>query len=162
MTKNPTPPEETRTYRISGHRVWREGKELSPAQIRSLAASLAAIARSREQAALRDAYPVGTRVWRAQNPYVVMGYTNSPRPAPHAQTVRQRHRPPQRRPQTPTHVTSRVRTSLTRHPPESLDRHDQPLHGTRRASKTGGMPPRNWSRLNPTGKAHPARLITRR
>lgn len=113
MTKNPTPPEETRTYRISGHRVWREGKELSPAQIRSLAASLAAIARSREQAALRDAYPVGTRVWRAQNPYVVMGYTNSPRPAPHAQTVRQRHRPPQRRPQTPTHVTGRVRTSPT-------------------------------------------------
>ncbi|GAA3986198.1 hypothetical protein FOF52_07005 [Thermobifida alba] len=78
MTKSSNPPEEIRAYRISGHRVWREGKELSPAQIRTLAASLVAIARSREQAALRDAYPVGTRVWRAQNPYVVMGYTNSP------------------------------------------------------------------------------------
>lgn len=115
MTTNP--PERARTYRVSGHRVWRDDRELSPAKIRALAASLAATARTREQAALRDAYPVGTRVWRAQNPYVVMGYTNSPGLPPHAQTVRQRHRPPQRRPQTPTHVTGRVRTFPTRSRP---------------------------------------------
>ncbi|KUP95862.1 hypothetical protein [Thermobifida cellulosilytica] len=78
MTTNP--PERARTYRVSGHRVWRENTELSPAQIHTLAASLAAIARSREQAALRDAYPVGAQVWRAGNPhtYTVMGYTDSP------------------------------------------------------------------------------------
>ncbi len=78
MTTNP--PERARTYRVSGHRVWRDDRELSPAKIRALAASLAATARTREQAALRDAYPVGAQVWRAGNPhtYTVMGYTDSP------------------------------------------------------------------------------------
>lgn len=70
--------EQVRIYRVSGNRVWRGKTELSPARIRALAEALAAIARAREEEALRDAYPVGARVRFGGNLHTVTGYTDSP------------------------------------------------------------------------------------
>ena len=71
-------PAET-AYRVCGDRVWRDGVELTTAQVEALAARLAAAARTRRQAELRAAYPVGSRVWLKGDPLprTVTGYTDS-------------------------------------------------------------------------------------
>lgn len=70
--------EQARIYRISENRAWRGKTELSPAQIHALAQTLAAITRTREEDALRKAYPVGARVRFGDNLHTVTGYTDSP------------------------------------------------------------------------------------
>ncbi len=69
---------------MCGDRVWCDGAELTGVQVRALAARLAAISRVRQEAELRAAHPVGSRVWirGSRVPHTVTGSTDSPGLAP--------------------------------------------------------------------------------